>query len=121
MTKFDAIKTDYAKSLAQFEKVLREKKTDIVRDSAIKRFELTFDLSWKLIKTFLEVNKGVVCNSPKDCFKEAYHNSLIDYDEKWIVITDWHNESVHNYGEDFADRLFEKLPEVLQLFQSLKI
>ena len=120
MTKLDALKKDYAKSLAQLEKVLQEKKTDIVRDSAIKRFELTFDLSWKMIKTNLETNKGVVCNSPKDCFKEAYRNSVIDYDEKWILMTDWRNESVHNYSEEFADRLFDKLPEILKLFQSLK-
>lgn len=121
MTKSDALKKDYAKSLAQLEKVLRIKKTDIVRDSAIKRFELTFDLSWKLVKTYLENNKGVICNSPKDCFKEAYRNGLINYDEQWLSATDWRNESVHNYSEKFANELFEKLPKILELFQSLKL
>ena len=117
----DALKKDFTKSLKQFERVLQEEKSDIVRDSAIKRFELTFDLCWKLIKSHLEIAKGVMCNSPKDCFKEAYRNNLVDYNERWILITDWRNESVHNYNEEFADKLFEKLPEVLKLFQTLKI
>jgi len=116
MTKLEAVKTQYQKALERLDEILQEEKTDIVRDSAIKRFEFTFDLSWKLIKAFLEEEKGISCKSPKGCFREAYHQNLIDYDEFWIKMTDWRNEIVHNYGEAFADSLFENLPQALERF-----
>lgn len=116
MTKLEAVQNQYQKALKRLDEILQEEKTDIVRDSAIKRFEFTFDLSWKLIKAFLEEKKGIVCKSPKGCFREAYHQNLIDYDEFWIKMTDWRNEIVHNYGEQFADSLFENLPQALERF-----
>lgn len=120
MTKLDALKNQYHQALNRLDEILQKEKDDIIRDSAIKRFEFTFDLSWKLIKTFLEEKKGISCRSPKECFREAYRQGLIDYDEFWLKMTDWRNEVVHNYGEAFADSLFEKLPEALERFLSLQ-
>jgi hypothetical protein len=51
MTKLDALKNQYQKAVKRLDEILKEEKSDIVRDSAIKRFEFTFDLSWKLLKT----------------------------------------------------------------------
>lgn len=45
MTKFESLIEDFGNALKRFEEILREEKTDIVRDSAIKRFEIVFDLS----------------------------------------------------------------------------
>ena len=119
MTKVDILKKQYQKALKRFEEVLKQKKNDFIRDSAIKRFEFTFDLSWKLIKAFLEEEKGIKCVSPKDCFREAYHQNIIEYDEFWLQITDWRNDAVHTYGEGFADDFYEKLPKTLKCFKSL--
>jgi nucleotidyltransferase substrate binding protein (TIGR01987 family) len=116
MNKLEALKTQYQKALKRLDEILQKEKDDIVRDSAIKRFEFTFDLSWKLIKVFLEEKKGIVCKSPKECIREAYRQGLIDYDEFWLQMTDWRNEIVHNYGEAFADSLFEKIPRALEHF-----
>ena len=41
MTKLEALKKQYKKALLRFEEILAEEKNDIVRDSAIKRFEFT--------------------------------------------------------------------------------
>jgi hypothetical protein len=43
---------EFEKCLTKFEEVLNIEKNDIVRDSAIKRFELCFELSWKVLKDF---------------------------------------------------------------------
>lgn len=120
MTKLEAVKKQYFSAVERFEEVLKEKKTDIIRDSAIKRFEFTFDLSWKLIKAFLEEEKGIKCVSPKECFREAFRQGLIDYNEFWTKITDLRNRAIHTYGEKFADELYKKLPKILKLFQQLK-
>ena len=50
MTKYQAVQKEFTDALNRFEEVLRERKTEFIRDAAIKRFELVFDLSWKLIK-----------------------------------------------------------------------
>ena len=120
MTKLDILKKQYQDALKRFEEVLEKDKDDFMRDSAIKRFELCFDLSWKFIKAFLEEEKGVKCVSPKDCFREAYRQGLIDYDELWLKMIDWYNEIVSTYSEQLADKLYKKLPNILKRFQTLK-
>lgn len=119
MTKLEVLKKQYKKALLRFEEILAEEKNDIVRDSAIKRFEFTFDLSWKLIKAFLEEEKGIMCVSPKECFRQAYRQGIIDYDDFWLKMTDWRNEVVHTYGEKFADAFYKKLPAACKCFKSL--
>ena len=120
MTKLEALRKQYGKALIRFEEVMAMEKSDVVRDSAIKRFELTFDLSWKLIKAFLEENAGIKCASPKECFRQAYRQGFIDYDDLWLKMTDWRNETVHTYSEVFADAFYEKLPVAIERFKSLK-
>lgn len=120
MTKTDAIKPKYKQALLRFEEILAKEKDDVVRDSAILRFELIFDLSWKLIKAFLEEEKGIKCMSPKDCFKEAYRQGVVEYDKLWVDMADLRNEAVHTYGEKFAEEFYNKLPETLKLFKFLE-
>lgn len=119
MTKFQSLHEDFLKALQRFEEVLNEPKTPIVRDSAIKRFELLFDLSWKTLKAFLEEYHGVSSASPRNCFKEAFRVGIIDYDEGWLGLIADRNYTVHTYKEAFAEKIFSELPERLVLFRKL--
>lgn len=119
MKKFKSFKKHYQEALLKLEEILKLKSSEIVRDSAIKRFEVVFDLSWKVIKAFLEEQKGISCFSPKDCFREAFKQGLIDYDELWLKMTDWRNLTVHTYSEKFANDLYKKLPKILKCFKVL--
>lgn len=120
MNKLEASKEQYNKAVEKLEEVLNQETSEIIRDSAIKRFEFTFDLAWKTIKSFLEEDKGLKCFSPKDCFRQAYQAGLIDYDESWLEMTDLRNRAVHTYSQEFSKRLFEELPEILKKFKDLK-
>ena len=120
MTKLESLKKQYQRAVGRFDEILKEEKNDIIRDSAIKRFEFTFDLAWKVCKAFLDEEKGVMCSSPKECFREAYRNGIIDHDDFWLQMTDWRNEAVHIYSEKFADVLYEKLPETLKYFRKIE-
>jgi len=97
MTKFESLHEDFNNALVRFEEIIQEKKTDIVRDSAIKRFEIMFDLSWKTVKAFLEEKHNISCVSPRTCFREAFRVGLIDYDEAWMKVTDDRNYPVHTH------------------------
>lgn len=119
MTKFESLQEDFNNALARFEEILKEKKTDIVRDSAIKRFELVFDLGWKVIKAFLEKEHNTTCMSPRNCFREAFRIGMLDYDQFWIDVTDIRNYTAHTYKEVFAEKVYAELPISLAAFQKL--
>ncbi len=120
MSKLEALSKQFEKAVSRLEDVLRQEKNEYIRDSAIKRFEFTFDLSWKFIKAFLEESKGVVCASPKGCFREAYKQGLLEYDDFWIEMTDMRNEIAHIYKEETAERIYPQLPKTLQYFKNLQ-
>ncbi len=119
MTKLPLQIEQLNQAIKRLEEVLAVPKTTIVRDSAIKRFELTLDLSWKTIKKFLDEKHKIICNSPRSCFKEAYSQSIISYDDQWIKLVDMRNEAVHTYNEQFAEEIYKDLPAALKLFQEL--
>ena len=92
----------------------------IFRDSAIQRFEMAFDLSWKSLKDYLLDKKGLVCNSPKDCFRQAFENNFFANDNPlWVEMTNDRNLMSHSYDEEEAEKIFKKLPEYLSLFKEL--
>jgi len=86
---------------------------------ATKRFEMAFDLSWKMVKARLEEDKGIPCGSPKSCFREAYRHGLLDYDEFWLELTDLRNQAVHIYREELAEQIYQALPKALVYFKKL--
>jgi len=119
MTKSEITIKQFEKAVMRLDEVLAVPETDIIRDSAIQRFEFTLDISWKMIKALLEEEKGIICVSPKECFREAYRQGIINYDEDWIKFVDMRNETVHTYNEDNAERIYNQLPNALSHFKKL--
>lgn len=119
MTKLQSLLEDFKKATFRLEEVLSQEKNDFIRDSAIQRFEFVFDISWKTIKAFLEEYHNVTCTSPKTCFREAFHQGLIDYDEFWIDLADLRNKTTHTYKEELAEEVYNILPKALSYFQKL--
>ena len=110
------IVNDLEKALCGLREVLAERKTDIVRDSAIKRFELCFDLVWKNAKNYAK-DQGVECYSPRECIKVAYSLKLINDEQKWLALLKDRNESVHLYSVETADGIYSRLGAYLTLFE----
>lgn len=124
MTKYEAQIKQFSTALNRLIEVLNEPESSIVRDSAIQRFEFTIDLAWKTIKTFLVEEKGIICKSPKECFREAYKQGVIKYDDYWLNLVDIRNLTSHTYKESLAIEVFSELPKAkehfLELLESLK-
>ena len=96
----------FQKALDSLTKILKEKKTDIVRDATIQRFEYTFELSWKLLKRYLESQQNVIEPSIKNLFREAGKLGLIDSVEDWFTYLDARNRTSHTYNEATAEEVF---------------
>ncbi|MBI3786696.1 MAG: nucleotidyltransferase substrate binding protein [Ignavibacteriales bacterium] len=109
----------FERAFARLKEVLAVPENDIVRDSAIQRFEFTLDLPWKMIKALLETRHGISCNSTKDCFREAYRQGLLSYDDAWVKLVDLRNETAHTYNEETAERIYKELPNALKHFAVL--
>ncbi|MEK7111164.1 MAG: nucleotidyltransferase substrate binding protein [Patescibacteria group bacterium] len=119
MSKFEAITNQLIQAVARLEEVLKMKTSDVIKDSAIQRFEFSLDLAWKTLKAFLEEKNGILVNSPKEAFREAFRQGLIEYEENWLTMVDLRNQTVHTYNQDLADKIYSRLPQFLPLFKSL--
>jgi|CXWL01.1.fsa_nt_gi nucleotidyltransferase substrate binding protein (TIGR01987 family) len=107
------------KAVSRLDEALALPKTDITRDSAIQRFEFCLDLSWKTLQTYLKEQKGIIVNSPKDTFREAYQNGLIDYSDDWIKLVDLRNETTHTYDEQTAENVYRELSSAQKRFHEI--
>lgn len=110
---------DFRKSVKRLTDGLKHGKSIIMRDACIKRFEITFELAWKLLKVFLSA-QGLICNSPRACLQQAFSFGLIKDNPLWIDLINDRNSSVHTYSEKFADTLYLNLKKYLQLFKELE-
>ena len=109
---------DFKKLIAKLEEVLNLEKSEVIRDSAIKRFELSFDLAWKCIQSYAR-REGVECHSPRTCLKTAFQLNLIDYNADWLKMLDDRNLTVHIYKEKYADEVYSRLSQYVELFKHL--
>ena len=112
---------DARRALETFEEILVEPFSVIVRDAAVQRFEYTFEAVWKFIKQYLKDKEGIVCNSPKSCFKELFGLGLLMEEEtvSCLEMTDRRNDTSHTYKEEVARMIYKKLETYTILINGL--
>lgn len=81
-----------------------------VKSGAIQHFELTYELCWKFIKRWLEMNIGP--NAAEDVtrrelFRHAAENRLIDDIEQWMRHHDARNRTSHAYDAEVAESIYQ--------------
>lgn len=115
---YEDIFNSYRNALERFKEVMNEPETALVRDAAIKRFEFTFELAWKVVQKFLS-SEGITCRSPKGCFKEAFKFGVADDNPQWVIMIEDRNMTVHTYNEAIAKELYDRLKNYIPLFEGL--
>ncbi|TKJ33187.1 MAG: nucleotidyltransferase [Planctomycetes bacterium B3_Pla] len=100
---------------------------EILRDSVIQRFEYTYELAWKMMKRWLEINIGasyVDGISRKELFRMAAEQRLIDDPVKWFEYHEARNQTSHIYDESVAQDVFNVvgsfLDDVKKFFKTLE-
>ena len=85
----------------------------IIRDATIQRFEYTFEACWKFVKEYLKEKEGIICNSPKSCFRELFSLGFLSEEEtvNCLDMTDKRNETSHTYKEELARIIFDKIQD----------
>lgn len=121
MEKIEALAKDTKKALNTFKEILDEPFSIIIRDAAIQRFEYSFEVIWKLLKEYLRKKEGIICNSPKSCFRDAYSMQILTKEETIdaLEMTDDRNLTSHAYIEEVAQKIFDKLESYLKLVSKI--
>ena len=93
----------------------------IERAGMIQFFEMTFELSWKVLKDYQE-EEGYIIKSPRDAIKQAFQSQLIDNGQLWLEALRDRNLTVHTYQEQTAIEVEDKIKNTyFSLLQELHL
>ena len=101
----------------------KENITELERAGIIQLFEMSFELSWKVLKDYLEYEEFEV-KSPRQTIKQAFQIELIENGHVWIDALADRNLTTHTYNEQLAKELIEAiikvyLPELDKMYEKL--
>lgn len=114
----------FCKSLGNLRKSLKaDPKVDFVLEGTVLNFNLTFDISWKVMKDILIKELGVLdfaIGSPRETLKQAFVNGIVDNDQ-WLQMLRVRNQLAHDYDGSFASERFQDIIKVYYpLFEKLR-
>ncbi|WP_341790238.1 HI0074 family nucleotidyltransferase substrate-binding subunit [Rickettsia endosymbiont of Polydrusus tereticollis] len=89
-----------------FERFRIDMHNDRDKAGAIQAFEFCYELSWKMMKRFLEA-RGVEASSPKTIFRSAVLEKFIEDPEIWFEFQKKRNLTSHIYEQKVADEIIE--------------
>lgn len=131
--------TSFQKALANLDKLvvavnnleltqhLNETLQDGLKAGVVQNFEVTYEVSWKFIKRWLEQNIGnsyVDGVSRRELFRLASESLLITDVDKWMIYHKGHNETSHTYdaltAEDVYQLAMEFVHDAKQLLMNLE-
>ena len=94
----------------RLKKFMQNNKTEQEQAGIVQAFEYCYELSWKIIKRVLS-SKGIEVNSPKDTFREAGRNKIIEDVKKWFMFLETRNLTVHTYNVKILEEVMKIIPE----------
>lgn len=114
----------FCRSLKNLEKSrTADPKADFVLEGTVLNFNLTFDISWKVMKDILVKHLGILdfaIGSPRETLRQAFTNGIID-DDRWMQMLRCRNQLAHDYDGTFALEKFQDIiKEYYPLFEQLK-
>ncbi len=117
-TKLENLKSQLRSAFERFKDVMQKEKDEFIRDSAIQRFEFTFEISWKVMKAYLEEKGAKDLYFPRDVIRNAFRAGIIN-SPKWLEMIETRNITSHIYNENMAERVYNELPSYIPLIGEL--
>ena len=85
---------------------------EIVSNALIPHFEIVYELSWKMMKKYIEMEDGGgKILTKRDLFRIAGEKGLIYDFHKWVVFHNARNKSSHTYNENTAKEVYDTAKE----------
>ena len=106
---------------------LSDNQKDAIRAGVIQNFEFTYELCWKFMKRWLQVNLGSVYVegvARRQLFRLSAENKLINDVDRWMEYHDARNETSHTYdqakAEDVSATAREFLTDARKLLHAIE-
>lgn len=94
---------NFEKNLNHLNEALGVKSPDILqRAGMIQFFEMSFELSWNVMKDYLESLGFTDVRSPRDSIKKAFETGLVSNGQDWLEFLEDRNLTSHAYDEETA-------------------
>ncbi len=106
------------KAEAFLKDALKEAKANLEKAGAIQAFEICYELAWKTMKRILTF-RGIDVASPREVFRYAAQEKIIDNPEIWFEFIRKRNLTVHVYHREIAEEIFKFLPSFAQELKKL--
>jgi nucleotidyltransferase substrate binding protein (TIGR01987 family) len=106
-------------ALVQLERALAQPKDEFVRDSVIQRFEFTFELSWRTMQRFIELDRPLPDTSTKTILRESLAQGLISDIDQWFEFQKYRNMTSHIYSQEVAEMIYDKIVQFPRLCRKL--
>ncbi|CAN1506957.1 HI0074, nucleotidyltransferase substrate binding protein, HI0074 family [Flavobacteriaceae bacterium] len=91
---------NFSKTLQLLENALKIVNPDITQKAGIIHFfEMSFELSWNMVKDYLEEQGFVDVKSPRAALKKAFEIEIISDGHSWIDLLVDRNLTSHTYDE----------------------
>jgi nucleotidyltransferase substrate binding protein (TIGR01987 family) len=101
---------NFQNSLHYLEEAMKIKNPDIIQKAGlIQFFEMSFELSWNVLKDYLEEQGFAGIKSPRDTIKKAFQIDLITNGHVWMEALENRNLTSHTYDEKTADRVTKNI------------
>ena len=109
--------SSYRKALRRLAEVVNVAKVrdlnEFEADGLIQRFEFTFELAWKLMKSYADyqgVDKEIM--GSRDAIRWGFENGLIAESDVWMEMIKRRNDTSHTYDEDTATEVVNRVENV---------
>jgi nucleotidyltransferase substrate binding protein (TIGR01987 family) len=96
--RFDNLQADLRRLRHAVEANAATPGNDLIQMALIKAFEMTFELSWKTMKDYLNYN-GIAVKLPREVLKQAFANDIVTDGQVWIDMLEDRNLMAHTYDE----------------------
>jgi nucleotidyltransferase substrate binding protein (TIGR01987 family) len=91
-----------------------------LRTAVIKNFEIAYEVCWKFMKRWMEINIGSDIfenKTRKEFYRLAAENGLISDLNEWWEFHESRNKTAHLYSESTAEEVFETAINFLPIAQ----
>ena len=98
-------------SVARLLEAVVLKKSEIVRDAVIQRFEFSYEAVWKALQIYLE-HQGHECPGSRSVVRKAFAERFISSAEEadlWFQMIVDRNLTSHAYDEELSERIYANI------------
>ena len=104
--------SDYKNALERLNEAIEESKiinSSTIKDGVIQRFEFTLELSWKVMKYFLNSEGIIEAKAPRSTIRAGFNNEIIQNANLWIDMIEDRNLTTHTYSQSASNEIYEKI------------